>query len=82
MTRATVLDAIIHRLEMVTVHGVEYWQVPDRQTAKVRQPPSVHLLPGFDEYMLGYTDRSIQLGERNATTARPSRRMGCSRRRS
>jgi hypothetical protein len=24
---------------------------------------SVHLLPGFDEYMLGYTDRRLQLGE-------------------
>ena len=35
-----------------------------RRTAKASSRPSVHLLPGFDEYMLGYTDRSIQLGER------------------
>ena len=49
---------------MVTVHGVEYWQVPDRQPTARHRRSRVHLLPGFDEYMLGYTDRSIQLGER------------------
>jgi hypothetical protein len=58
------LDAIIHRLEMVTVHGVEYWLVADSDDDGVLETPRVHLLPGFDEYMLGYTDRSIQLGER------------------
>ena len=59
------LEAVLHRLEMVTVHGVEYWQVPDSEAENVPlRTPSVHLLPGFDEYMLGYTDRSIQLGER------------------
>jgi hypothetical protein len=59
------LDAVIHRLEVVTVHGVEYWQVPDSTADREGvETPSVHLLPGFDEYMLGYTDRSIQLGER------------------
>jgi len=26
-------------------------------------PPGVHLIPGFDEYMLGYVGRSHQLGE-------------------
>lgn len=59
------LDAIAHRLEMMTVHGTEYWLAPDGDADD--ETPIVHLLPGFDEYMLGYTDRSVQLGEYRRT---------------
>ena len=31
--------------------------------------PSVHLLPAFDEYLLGYSDRSAVLGNRRAAGA-------------
>lgn len=58
------LEAIAHRLEMMTVHGSEYWLAPN---GGIDETPSVHLLPGFDEYMLGYTDRSVQLGEYRRT---------------
>ena len=48
--------------------GAEYWQPADAADPAdaAPQPPApavVHLLPGFDEYFLGYTDRSLQLGE-------------------
>lgn len=55
-------DAIAHHLEQITIHGVEYWVLPAEGDEDESDSPSVHLLPGFDEYMLGYTDRSAQLG--------------------
>lgn len=44
--------------------GERYWFDP--RAAEAASGPGcgqVHLLPGFDEYMLGYTGRSHQLGE-------------------
>lgn len=62
------LDAIAHRLEMLTVHGAQYWMSPATDDDDVQnEKPLVHLLPGFDEYMLGYTDRSLQLGDNRRT---------------
>jgi hypothetical protein len=42
--------------------GIEYWSLTDRVGASPVSHHTVHLLPGFDEYLLGYTDRSLQLG--------------------
>ena len=53
---------------------------PTRRGAGKTAVPSVHLLPAFDEYMLGYTDRTPQLGQHARLTARASRRTGCSTR--
>ena len=47
------LAAVHDQLEACDVGGVRYWQGPTR-TDKT----GVHLLPGFDEYVLGYKDRS------------------------
>ena len=46
-------------LEELVVDGVSYWMAPglgDRVPAR-----SVRALPGFDEFLLGYTDRSASL---------------------
>jgi hypothetical protein len=52
------------------VAGVEYLmdpETPDRLRAHRRQARTVFLLPGFDEYMLGYGDRSAALAAEFAT---------------
>jgi hypothetical protein len=48
------------------VSDTTYWLADGAAPAKVKSPNakstfSVHLLPGFDEYLLGYTDRSLIL---------------------
>ena len=40
----------------------EYWSPIDSAGASPVSNAAVHLLPGFDEYLLGYADRSLQLG--------------------
>lgn len=57
-------------LESVQADGIEYW-LPAGALAELgdtvsdsrapRRAPDAHLLPGFDEYLLGYTDREPQL---------------------
>lgn len=52
------------RLETVEVDGVEHLMdpaTPDLLVATSRQARSVFLLPGFDEYVLGYADRRAAL---------------------
>jgi hypothetical protein len=51
-------------LESLTVDGVEYLLdplVPEHLAADRKAARGVFLLPGFDEYMLGYTNRSAAL---------------------
>lgn len=45
-------------LEELVVDDVSYWMAPGLTEAPTS---SVRLLPGFDEYLLGYTDRSAGL---------------------
>ena len=54
------LDAIMSQLTQETVDGRIFWQFP---SDLVEEPLSsdVYLLPGFDEYVLGYHDRSAVL---------------------
>ncbi len=52
------------RLEAVTVDGTEHLMdpaTPDRLTAARAEADGVLLLPGFDEYVLGYADRTAVL---------------------
>jgi hypothetical protein len=44
-------------LERLDLDGRTYWMRPHLEPAAT----AVHLLPGFDEYLLGYTDRSAPL---------------------
>ncbi|GAA4757071.1 crosslink repair DNA glycosylase YcaQ family protein [Modestobacter marinus] len=49
------------RLERLVVDGTEHWldpATPDRLAAARDEADGVHLLPGFDELVLGYADRS------------------------
>jgi hypothetical protein len=49
------------QLERLVVGGVEHWMdpaTPDRLAAARAEAEGVHLLPGFDELVLGYADRS------------------------
>jgi hypothetical protein len=43
-----------------TIAGKVHWMSPGRLALRLASP-RVHLLPGFDEYMLGYQDRSAAL---------------------
>jgi hypothetical protein len=49
------------RLERLDVDGTEHWldpETPGRLAAARAEAADVHLLPGFDELVLGYADRS------------------------
>jgi hypothetical protein len=70
-TGLTVVDAKIGlhlakpALERLVPNDVELWMSRDL-AATVGTEASVHLLPGFDELMLGYKDRSAALAPRYA----------------
>jgi len=51
------LDGAKSQLVQESVGDVTYWLPNDTSPTKAKSP-DVHLLPGFDEYLLGYTDRS------------------------
>ena len=53
------LALIRDRLTALEVDGVTYWMTSElADSAPATRPRAVHLLPGFDEYLLGYQDRS------------------------
>ncbi|MDP3177956.1 MAG: winged helix DNA-binding domain-containing protein, partial [Spirochaetaceae bacterium] len=57
------IQAIRDSLESATIDDIEYWwesRATTPQTTKKR-PPRVDLLPGFDEYILGYKNRDAVL---------------------
>lgn len=51
------LAMVADELEVLEVAGSTYWHRPGLEPA----PPGVLALPGFDEYVLGYQDRTAQL---------------------
>jgi hypothetical protein len=53
-------DAIKSKLVQETVQGNTYWMAADNPKVKPKTT-SVYLLPGFDEYLLGYTNRSAAI---------------------
>ncbi|RKN85962.1 winged helix DNA-binding domain-containing protein [Paenibacillus ginsengarvi] len=60
------VEAIRSRLVAEKINGQEYWTA-DKAPARVsHEEPSVYLLPGFDEYLLGYKDRSAVLSPAHA----------------
>lgn len=66
------LSAAAPHLEQVVSDGQTYWQAADVQTADVDElADSVHLLPGFDEYLLGYTERRAVLDPQHAELTHP-----------
>jgi hypothetical protein len=57
-------------LAQESVDGKVYWMSPTKPTARDKSP-TAYLLPGFDEYMLGYRDRSAVLEARHAPRIAP-----------
>jgi hypothetical protein len=58
------LNAVMSSLERIECEGKTYWAEtghPEMNAIK-----STFLLPGFDEYMLGYTDRTLILAAQHA----------------
>jgi hypothetical protein len=55
------LAAVASALERVVVEGKEHWMKPIASPQAGRQAEGVFLLPGFDEFMLGYKDRDATL---------------------
>ncbi len=52
-------------LERLPTDDGEFWMSNDRSTASAAALRA-HMLPGFDEFMLGYTDRSAALAPRHS----------------
>jgi hypothetical protein len=61
------LAAAADQLDTLEVAGETYYMHPGLEPA----PRAVHLLPGFDEFVLGYTDRSAQLAPEHFLTIVP-----------
>jgi hypothetical protein len=61
-------------LTSLTIDGTEYW-TPRAAPAAPKSSASVavHLLPGFDEYLLGYTDRRAALAAGHEDKIQPSK---------
>jgi len=60
------LEAATSRLLSEKSNSQEYWMSKDAVGQKACNPSGVHLLPGFDEYLLGYKDRSSVLAAEHA----------------
>jgi hypothetical protein len=59
------LEMVSPQLTRESVNGTAYWMPHD--TPALRDvSPTAYLLPGFDEYMLGYTDRGAVLDAKHA----------------
>ena len=63
------LEAVKTSLESMQVDGKEYWLAA--QPGSPSDPDDVHLLPGFDEFILGYQDRSAVLAPEYAKSIVP-----------
>jgi hypothetical protein len=50
-------------LQALTLEGTTYYLSPETASAPDLPPGATHALPGFDEYLLGYTDRSAALAD-------------------
>ncbi|MDQ1597369.1 MAG: hypothetical protein QOI70_793, partial [Microbacteriaceae bacterium] len=58
-------------LTELTLDGASYWIASDEAETASSAPPSVCALPGFDEYLLGYQDRSLALAPEHANRIVP-----------
>lgn len=65
-----------HMQKITGAEGQEYWVLADQHvnvTPAESKTGTVHLLPAFDEHLLGYTDRSVQLHRDHATAVVPGK---------
>jgi hypothetical protein len=61
---------VANELVETRIDGEPFLMARDAATAP-RSKPTVHLLPGFDQYLLGYTDRRLVLDVEHATAIVP-----------
>lgn len=64
------LKAAASQLEQLTVDGQTYWMAPNTANVSGKRQ-KMYLLPGFDEYMLGYKDRSAILDPQHSSRIVP-----------
>jgi hypothetical protein len=64
------LEMVKSQLVLETIDGQTYWMSPDRSMPR-HISTAVHLLPGFDEFVLGYKDRSAVLDPKYASRICP-----------
>lgn len=65
------VEAIQSRLVSEKINNQVYWESDHSQTKSTDDGPTVYLLPGYDEYLLGYKDRSMILRAEYAHTIVP-----------
>jgi hypothetical protein len=66
----TGLGMVSSRLQSLAVNDKVYWMNPEAPSLGKKEP-IVYLLPGFDEYLLGYRDRSASLDPVDAQKIQP-----------
>lgn len=64
-------ESIRASLVMDTVHGIELWASAEVMSRATDAPQPLLLLPGFDEYLLGYRDRGAQITPENQARIAP-----------
>lgn len=67
------IELIKPAIHSINVNKIEYWMNDTTQDSVEHYSNSVHLLPGFDEYLLGYTDRSAVLETKYASRIVPGK---------
>jgi len=67
------LETTVPGLVSETIDGQEYWMTSDAPGHIAYDKSSVHLLPGFDEYLIGYKDRSAVLAMEHAPRIVPGK---------
>ncbi|MEK3983733.1 winged helix DNA-binding domain-containing protein [Paenibacillus sp. FSL K6-3166] len=55
------LETVKNDLQSADINGSEYWMSTDQLARADEDSSGVYLLPGYDEYILGYKDRSAVL---------------------
>lgn len=68
------LDAIKHKLNKDVVKGQTYWMSSLKSSNKLKLP-KINLLPGFDDYLLSYRDRSASITPKMAKLLRSTNGM-------
>ncbi|MCB9077600.1 MAG: AlkZ family DNA glycosylase [Anaerolineaceae bacterium] len=64
------VEMVASELFEAVIDGQTYWLAPTEVGSKAPSP-TVYLLPGFDEYLLGYKDRSAVLDPAHANKIAP-----------
>jgi Winged helix DNA-binding domain len=62
------LESVSSQLRREEVEGISYWMAQETPL-NVSARDALYLLPGFDEYLLGYRDRSVVLEPKHAPKA-------------